>query len=49
MMGMTMGGEGGTGERGRRVIVASRVVCLGKWKQEKERDGSNGEKGVGGY
>ena len=52
MMGMTMGGEGGTGERGRRVIVASRVVCLGKWKQEKERDGSNGKKGkkgVGGY
>ena len=30
-------------------IVASRVVCLGKWKQKEKRDGSDGEKGVGGY
>ena len=36
-------------KRGRRAIVASRVVCRGKWMQEKERDRSNGEKGVGGY
>ena len=36
-------------KRGRRAIVASRVVCGGKWKQVKERDGSKGEKGVGGY
>ena len=35
-------------KRGRRAIVASRVVCRGKWKQVKERDGK-GEKGVGGY
>ena len=51
------GGSGGTchrvrGEGGGRVrlaIVASRVVCLGKWKQKEKRDGSDGEQGVGGY
>ena len=32
----------------RLAIAASCVVCLRKWKQEKERDGRNGEKGVGG-
>ena len=33
----------------RLAIVASRVVCLRKWKQEEKRDGSDGEKGVEGY
>ena len=41
--------RGEAGERVRLAIVASRVVCLRNWKQEKERDGSDGEKGVGGY
>ena len=31
-------------KRGRRAIVASRVVCRGKWKQVKERDGSRKRK-----
>ena len=49
-VGMTVGrvrGEGGG--RVRLAIVASRVVCLGKWKQKEKRDGSDGEQGVGGY
>ena len=49
-VGMTV--ERVRGEGGGRVglaIVASRVVCLGKWKQKEKRDGSDGEKGVGGY
>ena len=42
-----MRGEAGGGVR--LAIVASRVMCLRKWKPEKEKDGSDGEEEVRGY
>ena len=46
-IGMTMGGEGGAGGRVRLETVASPVMCLMRWKQEMEKDGGDGEEGVG--
>ena len=47
---MTMGGVWGeAGGRGRLAAVASRVMCLRRWKPDKEKDGSDGEEKVRGY
>ena len=49
-VGMTMGGvRGEAGGRVRLATVASRVMCLRRWKPDKEKDGSDGEEEVGGY
>ena len=47
---MTVGGvRGEAGGRVRLATVASRVMCLRRWKPGKEKDGSDGEEEVGGY
>ena len=43
-VGMTMGGvRGEAGGRVRLATVASRVMCLRRWKPDKEKDGSDGD------
>ena len=47
---MTMGEvRGEASGRGRLATVASRVMCLRRWKPDKEKDGSDGEEKVRGY
>ena len=40
--------RGEAGGRVRLATVASRVLCMRRWKPGKEKDGSNGEEEVGG-